>query len=218
MHMKLNLLYANRLNIWIIAAALMLPAGGAEAATHVVQFGGSFGFAFSPASFTAAVGDTVKWEVDFTMHPLSSTTIPANAASWHVTSGTSFIYVISVPGSYGYQCDLHSSFGMVGSFQAAGSGVRFSNSFPSANETGRSDRIIVQSAGNYALKFFIPRVERISAWLVDLRGRERPIFVDRMFAAGIYTVSLDREIQTNGFNAVRIQGHNSGGLALINAY
>jgi plastocyanin len=91
------------------------------AITHTVQFGGSFGLTYSPKTFTANIGDTVKWTGDFAMHPLSSTTIPSGAATWHQATGSSpFIYAIKVAGSYDYKCDTHVSSGMTGSFTVTG--------------------------------------------------------------------------------------------------
>jgi plastocyanin len=68
----------------ILAIILLLAVNNDWATTHVVQFGGSLGFVFSPKDFSATVGDTVEWEGDFSVHPLSSTTIPANAPSWQI--------------------------------------------------------------------------------------------------------------------------------------
>jgi|WetSurMetagenome_2_1015567.scaffolds.fasta_scaffold618862_1 plastocyanin len=98
------------------------------AVTHTVQFGVSGALAYSPSSFSANVGDTVTWVGDFSMHPLSSTTIPSGAASFHNTSGTTpYSYVITVAGTYNYQCDFHFSVGMTGSFTVTTVGVIGSN-------------------------------------------------------------------------------------------
>ena len=107
------------MTIFVLLAVLTGPP--LRAATHIVKFGGSAGFKYVPASFSAAIGDTIKWEGDFTVHPLSSTTIPAGSQSWHVSSGSSFSYVIAVPGVYHYKCDVHS--GMTGDFQAGATGI-----------------------------------------------------------------------------------------------
>jgi plastocyanin len=96
----------------IVAVPLTAPA-----VTHTVQFGGSLGNVYSPKSLTANIGDTIKWTGDFSMHPLSSTTIPASATAWHMGSGTTpFEYVIKISGTYNYKCDTHVSLGMIGSF------------------------------------------------------------------------------------------------------
>jgi plastocyanin len=91
------------------------------ATTHIVKFGGSAGFKYVPASLSAAVDDTVRWEGDFSVHPLSSTVIPAGSESWHVSSGNTFSYVITIPGTYKYRCDLHTD--MTGEFQADMTGI-----------------------------------------------------------------------------------------------
>jgi plastocyanin len=107
----------------LLLAAFAIPLN-TLAITHTVQFGGSFGMTYSPKSFSADLGDTVKWTGDFSVHPLSSTTIPSSAATWHNGSGTNpYIYVIKVAGTYNYQCDVHVSAGMIGSFTVSPVGI-----------------------------------------------------------------------------------------------
>ncbi|MBI5475938.1 MAG: T9SS type A sorting domain-containing protein [Ignavibacteriales bacterium] len=96
-----------------------LPFSFLNATTHIIQFGGSFGFAYSPNNISVAVGDTIQWQGSFALHPLSSTIIPSGTSGWHVSSGSTFSYVVAQPGTYNYQCDVHSTFGMVGSFTAS---------------------------------------------------------------------------------------------------
>ena len=103
----------------MVCFAAFLAAGtSAHATTHIIQFGGAFGFAYSPNSLTVSVGDTIVWDGSFSVHPLSSTSVPAGAASFHNTSGTTFSYHVTVAGTYDYQCDVHFGIGMVGSFTA----------------------------------------------------------------------------------------------------
>ena len=108
---------------------IALLSADSNAVTQVVQFGGTLGFTYSPSSFNAKVGDTVEWEGDFTMHPLTSTTIPTGAASWQNTTGTAFKYVIEVPGSYDYHCEIHYTIGMAGSFTVSAT-VAMPNALP----------------------------------------------------------------------------------------
>jgi plastocyanin len=111
------------LNGLLVLGALILPLN-ALAVTHTVQFGGTTGNVYSPKSFIANIGDTVKWTGNFTMHPLSSTTIPSSATAWHMGSGTTpYEYVIKVGGTYNYQCDTHVSIGMIGSFTVSSVGT-----------------------------------------------------------------------------------------------
>ncbi len=107
------------ITFFMLLVALLCVPTAAQATTHVVQFGGSFGITYSPNSLSVSVGDTLKWEGDFSMHPLSSTSVPAGAQSFHEGSGSVFIYPVTVAGTYQYQCDVHFSLGMVGSFTAS---------------------------------------------------------------------------------------------------
>jgi len=80
------------------------------------QFGGVLGEVYQPQNLTTGIGDTIQWQGTFASHPLSSTIIPNGAASFHVTSGTVFSYVVTQPGTYNYKCDFHGGNGMFGSF------------------------------------------------------------------------------------------------------
>ncbi len=77
-------------------------------------------YVLQPASkfFSANVGDTISWRGDFSAHPLSATLVPAGAMAFSNFTGSQFDYVIKVPGTYRYQCNVHFSIGMVGSFTA----------------------------------------------------------------------------------------------------
>jgi plastocyanin len=93
------------------------------ALTRVINFGGALGLTYSPAQLNANIGDTISWRGDFSMHPLSSTSVPQGAATFSNSTGTEFNYVIIVPGTYQFRCDFHFAAGMVGSFTAASSAV-----------------------------------------------------------------------------------------------
>jgi plastocyanin len=93
------------------------------ATNHVIKFGGTLGFAYSPSELNIVVGDTVTWEGSFSAHPLSSTSVPEGAAAFHNATGDKFSYAVMVPGTYDYQCDIHFSLGMIGSFTAIVSGL-----------------------------------------------------------------------------------------------
>ena len=110
---------SERAIIILFVVILFVAAKPAVAKTYVIQFGGSLGLTYSPNSLSVSVGDTIEWEGDFSMHPLSTTSIPAGAATIHHPPGTVFTYPVTVAGTYDYQCDVHYSLGMVGSFTAS---------------------------------------------------------------------------------------------------
>jgi len=74
---------------------------------------------FDPADFTIEVGKFIKWTLIEGAHTTSSNIIPPGAASWDYTFtsvGDSYIYEVTVPGRYNYECLLHP--GMIGAFTA----------------------------------------------------------------------------------------------------
>jgi plastocyanin len=84
--------------------------------THTITFAP---FAFTPGELDVHVGDTIVWNGDFASHPLTGTSAPEGATPIeHISEGTTFSYVVAVPGVYNYQCDNHHRSGMTGAFTA----------------------------------------------------------------------------------------------------
>jgi len=74
------------------------------------------GFAFSPASLTIAVGDTVKWtNHDSAAHTATSDT-GSELASSQLASGQTYQHVFLAGGTFAYHCAVHAS--MHGSVKA----------------------------------------------------------------------------------------------------
>lgn len=98
----------------LIQLLVLFTISSAFATNQIITFAN---YSYSPANGAIKVGDTVTWQGDFAAHPLSTTAIPSGAmAIIHINIGTSYMYVVSVPGSYSYQCDSHFGLGMTGSF------------------------------------------------------------------------------------------------------
>ena len=84
--------------------------GGAGSGTTVVQFGGTLGNNYGPATVTINVGDTVEWQGDFSVHPLVS-----DDGLWGtVSSNSAFSFTFNSPGTYTYHCQVHQALGMTG--------------------------------------------------------------------------------------------------------
>jgi plastocyanin len=188
----------------IAAEVLIVSALVLAAKTQVVQFGGALGFAYSPNSFSAKVGDTVEWQGDFTMHPISSTTVPANAPSWHNATGASFTYVIMVPGTYSYQCDIHVSLGMTGSFEATGSGVKDAGRKPDLNRTLNSVSVNVERPLQPLIKYYVPQSGSVRIDVFDLLGHTLSTPVDQIQAAGFHTVPFPAKLSGSGLFFVKL--------------
>ncbi|MDP4229824.1 MAG: T9SS type A sorting domain-containing protein [Bacteroidota bacterium] len=88
---------------------------------YYVDFGGGHGYNYVPNALTVEVGDTIVFRGDFATYPLVSTSVPTGALPFGpINSGTTFTYVVDVPGNYAYQNKIYASLGMKGSF----SGIR----------------------------------------------------------------------------------------------
>ncbi len=103
--------------IALFCAFLLFTHGKIHATTHTISFGGT---SFSPNTLSVTTGDTVTWTGAFGFHQIQSTSVPATAATFGPTSNTatSFSYVVTVAGTYNYQCNIHFSMGMTGTFTA----------------------------------------------------------------------------------------------------
>lgn len=88
-------------------------------------------FMFSPANFTATVGDTVEWDWVNGGHTTTSTGVPVGAATWtHPMNSTSttFQYIITNAGTYNYWCAIHTTL-MEASFTVTTTAVPYVESF-----------------------------------------------------------------------------------------
>ncbi len=82
---------------------------------HTINAGGT---SFSPNLDSARVGDTIKFVWTSGTHTTTSTSVPAGAATWNApltSTNTSFNYIVTVVGTYNYQCNFHYTMGMTGS-------------------------------------------------------------------------------------------------------
>lgn len=175
-------------------------AASAPATTHIVKFGGSTGFAYSPISFSAQIGDTVQWNGDFSMHPLSSTTIPSGAATWHAASGSAFVYPVKIAGTFNYKCDLH--VGMTGSFSVPVTATVPVGGVRSTAMTA----LITSKSGRSFLQLTLQNSSVVSASLFSLDGREVPVISNTRFEPGVFTVPL--HFQGHEFHVLSIRAGN----------
>ncbi len=67
------------------------------------------GFAFSPATMTISVGDTVTWtNMDIMSHTVTSDSGTELGSSSFGKGGT-YSHTFSTPGTFAYHCSIHSS-------------------------------------------------------------------------------------------------------------
>ncbi|MGV9294322.1 cupredoxin domain-containing protein [Amycolatopsis sp. NPDC003676] len=94
----------------LLAAAVLLTltapvTAPAAAATQTVMMQD---YAYSPASLTVHVGDTVTWiQHDTAPHDVVTTSAPVAFRSPQLSQGQSWNYTFRTPGTYSYYCSVH---------------------------------------------------------------------------------------------------------------
>lgn len=89
----------------IVAFLFLLAPARAEAATQHVAMEN---YAYSPATLTIQVGDTVTWtNHDQAPHDVVTTSAPAAFRSPLLNTGESWSFTFTVPGTYAYYCSVH---------------------------------------------------------------------------------------------------------------
>jgi plastocyanin len=88
-----------------VAFLFLLAPARAEAATQHVAMEN---YAYSPATLTIQVGDTVTWtNHDQAPHDVVTTSAPAAFRSPLLNTGESWSFTLTVPGTYAYYCSVH---------------------------------------------------------------------------------------------------------------
>jgi plastocyanin len=92
-----------------------------------IDFGGTFGLAYSPKCIKVSAGTKVTFNGSFSTHPLkagvvqsgaevpdAAGTTPLPTATTGLNTGTTATFTMSSAGSFGYYCIPHGTFGMNG--------------------------------------------------------------------------------------------------------
>ncbi len=116
------------------------PAKPAAAGTKSVMI---MNYAFSPASLTVSVGDTVTWtNEDTAPHTVTVTNGPVKFDSGTLQKGQSFSYTFTVAGTYSYYCAVHpdmvASVTVTGGTGGGGTGTPRPTASPSTAPTSSS--------------------------------------------------------------------------------
>lgn len=154
------------------------------------------------------------WQGDFSVHPLSSTTIPATATSWHSGTGSSFSYVIKVAGSYNYKCDVHVSLGMVGTFVATESAVisKFTNT---SLQTQDLSLEALNASGIVTIKFGTKQSRSLKLQVFDIAGKELGTIFNNRVLPGSYSVGLGSIAKAKGFYFIKLSSVDAQRVALV---
>jgi plastocyanin len=195
-------------NLLISTIVVLFSISLLHATTHVILFGGSFGFEYSPKQLNVSVGDTIRWEGSFTNHPLSSTSVPQGAQTFHSATGSTFSYNVQVGGTYNYECDLHAASGMTGSFVASVTGVE---------DQGTSlQPQIFQLEQNYpnpfnsstVIEFHLPVTQQVKLKVYSITGKEVATLIDATMPAGNFTVPFEAANLASGIYFYQLVSDN----------
>ena len=176
----------------LMGVALVAPFSSLFATTHLIQFGGSFGLSYSPQSISVAVGDTIRWQGDFTSHPLSSTSVPAGAATFDNSAGTVFTYRVQFPGTYTYKCDIHAP--------------SMSGSFSATSTTGLDNQKGEGQPAEFRLDQNYPNPFNPSTRITYSLSQKSPVTLKVFNAIGEEVATLVRGVQESGRYSVVFEG------------
>jgi plastocyanin len=187
----------NRVTIFLIArlffltAAFLAMASIVHATTHIIRFGDTLGYSYSPKTLNVAIGDIVRWEGDFSSHPLSSTSVPPGALTFHQDSGTVFSYLVEVEGTYNYRCDFHYLDGMTGSFVSTTTGVEEGQNVQ-IPDTYRLEKNYPNPFNpNTIIGFQLPVKEHVELRIYNRLGQEVRTLVNEQYTMGSHNVVWD---------------------------
>ena len=148
---------------------------------------------FSPANLPGVhVGDTIKWQWISGIHTTTSTSVPQGAATWDApitSSFQTFRYVVTVPGTYNYECTPHAPF-MSGSFIANVIGIT-----PVHGEVPNTFKLHQNYPNPFNpvtdIKFDVPSSSFVTLSVYNILGDEIEILVDDQMNPGSYNVDWD---------------------------
>jgi plastocyanin len=184
----------------VLLVALFYAVAGFSVTINVSILNSSF----SPANFSANVGDVVMWTNNGSLvHNTVSSSVPGGANTWNsgtMATSATFSYTITTAGTYNYSCTIH---GFTGSFTVAPLGVKetdlnvasviFPNPFKNKVTISykKADNVIFYNVTGKALKTFELSAFEASREL-DLSDLPAGIYFYALYSDGI--VSETRKI------------------------
>ena len=160
-------------------------------------------FEFNPSVFNVNVGDTIMWFWDDGFHTTTSTTIPAGASSWDspiTSTNPLFTYVVTVPGSYDFQCMPHASMGMMGHFTASVvTGVDEIPQQTFLNIKGNSS-----GANELTIAYGLTHKTNVTLLIYDILGNPVKVFPSNEKNAGLYEEKIPAEGIAQGIYIVEL--------------
>jgi plastocyanin len=155
--------------------------------------------AFTPATFSAVVGDQIVYTLVNGNHNVTSPTggVPATAAPIASgpmsTPGQTYTYTVTVAGTYGYQCTNHPTT-MIGGFTASTVGILepATDLLTQVYPNPFSDKLTVKFNGIEKIEFVNILGEKVKTVTIDSQEGKLDIYFDNL-PAGVYFFSTYKE-------------------------
>lgn len=182
--------------LYTLIFATIIGVSAANATIHNVSAGDNF---FSPASVSAVIGDTIRWNYSGSNpHTTTSQTVPGGAASWNAnlnSSSTSFDYKVTVAGSYTYFCSIHGVM-MSGSITVSSGGTGIADSPASMSmmtyPNPFRDKVTITHKSVDAISVFNMVGELVTKFEVDAAEAKTVLDLSAI-PAGVYFVNIIKD-------------------------
>lgn len=166
-------------------------------------------FSFTPANLFVSVGDTIVWTWGNGTHTTTSTSVPSTALTWDspiTASEVTFQYIVTVPGSYNYQCTRHALMNMVGAITAQPLSVSQIGTTVTSYELRQNYPNPFNPATT--ISFSIPKSGQVRVSVYNVLGREVSILVNENMNAGVYNVKFDASKLSSGIYFYKIDAED----------
>jgi len=192
-----------------VALLTLWMVGAVSALTHSIQLQARDNVVHDPKPFFARVGDTIRWEGDFTRFPMKSKAIPESAPSWAADSGTSFSYEVIQAGTYTYSCYTGVGGVSTRSFTAVGDVAQ--GSLQSDDRPTLQLGAIEQNpakVGRQIIRYEILVGQKVKLTMYDEAGKVALSLVSGWKEPGNYVVELPFHRLKPGFYDCKLEGIN----------
>ena len=165
-----------------------------------VEVGPALSRTFVPGTITSTnVGDTIRWVWISGVHTTTSAVIPVGAPAWNSAidaADTAFNYVITLPGTYNYQCVFHTLLGMTGSFVATAVGIQPNGEI--VNSFSLAQNFPNPFNPSTVIKFSIPKSSFVILKVYDVSGKEVKNLVNSQMPQGGYNYTMNGSDLSSG--------------------
>ena len=183
----------------ILLSFALLFSGNLFAVTHNITVAN---FAFAPNTLTVTVGDTIVFTWISGGHTTTSTSVPSGAVSWGhniASANDSFVYPITMVGTYSYHCAIHPS--MTGTITAITNGI-------SSPELKSNFHFNSLGSSAYEASFSLSKPSTNSLSIFDITGKTVKVLISGAKSAGTFSEVFNLEDLQKGIYLIDMNAEN----------